>query len=126
MKAIVKYRRFNKEQIEILNAEGWSSQVGAAYLAAGEGDIKEAIELGLYEVAAELDAEAAEEIFSLMQNLDKSWTDNPRIKCLTDFPRSMSVGDIIEWGGGVREYCVDTGWLNVDDDILSGRLRING
>lgn len=98
---VVFFRRLSDEQREKVNASGWSSNLGSAYLDS-EGNRHQApcyegaIEFDLFEVAAVVrDADDIELLWSRMQNRGPSWSCEPTVKALTDFPRSMSAGDVV-------------------------------
>lgn len=108
--ALVFYRHLNDEQTAQLNREGWSSDIGRAYLNARDGKYADAQKLGLMQPAARLEAEHAEMVWVLLQNTDKAWSAQTDIECLTTFPRSMDVGDVIVWNDGAMERCASIGF----------------
>jgi hypothetical protein len=117
MKGTVFYLHLTKEQVDRVNmGGGWSAQPwGDAYLAATmSGEIDAAKAAGLYVPAAEVNTNDAEQVFSAMQNIDKSWTESVGWgvveKVLTNAPRSMSVGDYIVWDDKTEEVCKNFGW----------------
>ena len=93
----VYYVDLSDEQRAELNRGDWSSEIGRAYLAAKDGKVDES-NVGLFRPAARLRADNAEDVWMKLQNVHASWTENDEIECLTDFPRSMDVGDVIIWG----------------------------
>lgn len=91
-----------------LNLLGWDSPIGTKYHAAKDGDI--AGNLDMFSLAAEGEFSGPEEVFTKLQNVHSGWNENPDIVCHTDFPRSMSVGDYIEWEDGKMQRCADYGF----------------
>lgn len=74
---------------------------GTAQIAPKQSTIDELTRLGMYRKAALLSFPAsvapenvAEFAYSALQNEQSSWSDNQDIINLTDFPRSMQVGDV--------------------------------
>jgi hypothetical protein len=119
MKATVYYVRLNDEQTATINNDGWASEVGKAYMEAtmGGGKYKAAMDMGLYEKAAVLEATESENVFTRLQNLEHGWTEDKSIECTTNFPRSMSVGDVIVWEDGRKEIVASFGFEPVPDFI---------
>ena len=96
----VYYVDLSDEQRAELNRGDWSSEIGRAYLAAKDGKVDES-NVGLFRPAARLRADNAEDVWMKLQNGHghfSGWANDPSIECLTDFPRSMDVGDVIIWG----------------------------
>ena len=96
---------FLKVDADTVNAKGWGCPEGQRYLAAKSGDISQ----GDYEVAARLDGDnlngkQAEHVWMMLQNMDTPWTDRAGKYFIveTDFPRSMDIGDYIEWEDGTK------------------------
>lgn len=92
------YILMSDDQVDFLNSEqgGWDCDIGRAYLNAKmDGKYEKAIQLGMVCRAAELEANNPEEVWMTLQNGRKAWSDNSEIECLTDFPRSCDVGDLI-------------------------------
>lgn len=93
----------NDEQVADLNAKGWdASAAGSVYadIAVMPKNVPEktfhrAIDLGLYTPAAKLEAATMDNVFLHLQNDVRPWKEVIGIQCLTKFPRSMSVGDIL-------------------------------
>jgi len=113
MKATVYFIDLTKEQADELNATGWDSPIGKAYLAAKDGRI-DATNFDLLQKAATFEfVDGAERIWLSLQNHDEPWTTLPCITCHTERPRSMDVGDIIVWADGTRERCASTGFDRV-------------
>lgn len=118
--AKVYYLKLTDEQrTEINDGGGWASPVGRAYQApkfAKEGEeakaVKQACAFGLYEAAAEIDGDDPEAVWMALQNLHDPWT--ATIKPLTDFPRSMDVGDLIVWDDGRIEMVASVGFRPVE------------
>lgn len=84
-----------------VNEMGWGCPVGFAYMKAtmgkgGEILVEDAITYALYEEAAMMEAENLSDVWENLQNMEVNWMDKPNIGCMTKFPRSMIVGDIIE------------------------------
>jgi hypothetical protein len=46
--------------------------------------------------------DVAEHVYSTLQNEQLSWKDNPDIITMTDFPRSMGVGDVLLFGSNAH------------------------
>ncbi len=110
MKATVYYIEMTKAQIDELNASGWDSTIGKAYLAARDGKI-DATNFDLFVKAASFEfAASAETIWIGLQNGAEPWTTLTYITAHTQFPRSMDVGDIIIWEDGTRERCISVGF----------------
>ncbi len=112
MKATIFYVELTHAQHDELNAGGWGSQIGKAYLAARDGKIDFA-NFDLFVKAATMEASGPEAIWLAMQNRDKPWSMNPDITSYTRFSRSMDVGDIIVWEDGKRERCVSVGFETI-------------
>lgn len=117
MKAAVLFLNLNDEQADRVNREGWSCDVGRAYLDAREkGQLDAAKKFGLYELAAGLDIEGPEEAFEVLQNVACRWSETPAKvveKVYTARPRSMSVGDLIVWANGSVQLCSAYGFSTV-------------
>lgn len=110
MKATVYYIEMTKAQIDELNATGWGSRIGKAYLAAKDGKI-DSTNFDLVVKAATFEfARNAEHIWLALQNNNEPWTTLDYITSHTTFPRSMDIGDIIVWEDGTRERCVRIGF----------------
>lgn len=89
---------------------------------ANEDAIRDAVAKGLYKLAAKVfDINSS---FQVEQMLDKayistnsihqSWTENANVKCITERPRSCSVGDVMELNGDF--YAVSpVGFKKLDD-----------
>jgi len=112
MKATIFYIELTYAQRDELNAGGWASQIGKAYLAARDGKIDFA-NFDLFVKAATMDAPSAENIWLGMQNGNKPWTMKSWITSFTRFSRSMDVGDIIVWEDGKRERCASMGFETI-------------
>lgn len=115
MKATVYYIELDKEQVKALNAEGWGSTIGKAYLAAKDGRIDSTNFDLLAKAATFDDAPSAEHIWVSMQNREKPWMSLAFLTCHTPFPRSMDVGDIVVWEDGTRERCASTGFTPIKE-----------
>ncbi len=110
MKATVYYIELTKVQIDELNATGWNSPIGKAYLAARDGRI-DSTNFDLLTKAATFEfADSAEHIWISLQNREEPWTTFDFITSYTTFPRSMDVGDIIVWEDSTRERCASMGF----------------
>ena len=103
MKATVYYIELNKAQVDDLNAKGWDSPIGKAYLAAKDGRID----------STNFDLLVKAAIFEFADSAEAIWTTLTYITCHTPFPRSMDVGDIIVWEDGTCERCASTGFDQV-------------
>lgn len=105
--AIVYYVDLDEEARKELHEKGWNSPIGDAYLDARMFGIYDAaVEFGLVKVTAAVEVPeevgddfflAAEEVWKIMQNLDKPWTKKSEVNRVASgvFPRSMDVGDLI-------------------------------
>jgi hypothetical protein len=130
---IVFFRSMTEAQRDELNAGGWSSTIGGAYLDCepNREDVVPsyagAIEFDLFEKAASVrDCEDKNAVYSLMQNHGANWSCEPTVRAYTDFPRSMSKGDVIyEPESGEWSY-VSSGFSKLEDeafvDFLRGKL----
>lgn len=61
-----------------------------------DSQLKEGMTLSL---VATVDTDDLEEGYRLTNNIDHPWPENEGVKCLTDKPRSTSVGDMLQKGG---------------------------
>lgn len=131
-KFTVFYVALNDEQVAIVNDPfngGWSCKVGKAYLDAtfaGERGCtyKGAVKYGLIHKAAVLEARSLENVFGMMQNLTRSWAESPDIKCLTEFPRSMSIGDIVYLHDTKQyAYCARAGFTALETREIVDHLN---
>ena len=114
MKATVYYIEMTKAQIDELNASGWDSTIGKAYLAARDGKI-DATNCDLLVKAATIeDVPNAEHIWVAMQNFAAPWSTLNYTPCHTAFDRSMDIGDIIVWEDGTRQRCVSIGFEPIE------------
>lgn len=86
--------------------------------------IKGAIEHGLLKPAAKLAARDAEVAFVMLQSHERPWRENVAIECLTQRPRSMSVGDIIyEEDTDTWMLCMSMGFHEITDFDTRRMLR---
>lgn len=111
---------------EAVNQLGWDKAPGGtAYLNATcfpkAAAIEAAAAAGLYERAAAIGADDAEQVFSLMQNRDTPWTHGRTVLTVyTKRPRSMMVGDIVhdtytnEWW-----FCASVGFERIDAPAIA-------
>ncbi len=113
MKATVYYIELNKGQVDALNANGWGSDIGKAYLAAKDGRIDSTNFDLLVKAATMLEATSAEHVWLTLQNRDEPWRNSIHVTALIDFARSMDVGDIIVWEDGTRERCASVGFTPI-------------
>lgn len=111
MQAKVYFVELTEAQRTKLNRDGWGSDIGKAYLRAQQGDVDATNDFLLVE-AVSGDFESAEFAFWELQNLDTPWSENPELSVSTTFPRSMMVGDVIEWETGHRQRCTTIGWTD--------------
>lgn len=123
------YKRLSEERRTILNGPqgGWHCAPWAsAYAdldfidpASAEARVTQAAALGIYEPAARTEITDHEEIWTAMQNGADPWADRDDLECLTDFPRSMCVGDLILAGADLWA-CVAVGFhkIEANDDLL--------
>lgn len=51
-----------------------------------------------------------EQAWVAMQNVYRSWSERGVVRCLTAFPRSMDVGDVVKWADGRMERCASCGF----------------
>ncbi len=110
MKATVYYVDLTESQRDELNALGWDSRIGKAYLDARAGRI-DSTNFDLLTKAATFEfAVKAENIWVALQNGAEPWTTLDYITAHTKFARSMDVGDIIIWEDGTRERCASVGF----------------
>jgi hypothetical protein len=122
------FRQLTEAQSDQINRDGWSSEVGKAYLEAdgARGDREPkydgAIKLQLFEMATQLQAESLDEVWAAIQNLDKPWTLHyPKF---TFFPRSMATGDIIHDRLADKFYSVASfGFTEVTDEAMINHLK---
>jgi len=117
MNATVYYVELTKQQIDEINANGWSSEIGRQYLSAKDGKIDETNRHLIQKAATVTDVKSAEKVWCLLQNGHKSWVGGWSVKCHTSFPRSMDVGDIIEWEDGTQERCASVGFEPTSVDL---------
>ncbi len=91
------YAELSEEDTRDINAKGWAgSKMGVPYLDAQGGTYEAALRLGLMKKVAEAEIQGGfEQLFYEMQNLDQNWNTRGNFTCLTKFPRSQSVGDVI-------------------------------
>lgn len=132
MDYIVFFRRMTEAQRDELNAPGggWSSPLGSAYLDCepDRGDVVPsyagAIEFDLFEKAAFVrDCSDKNELWRRMQNRGPSWTCEPTVRAFTDYPRSMSKGDVVfEPESGEWSY-VSSGFTTLEDEAFIEFLR---
>ena len=110
MKATVYYIELTEAQRDELNAQGWNSRIGKAYLNA-RGSRIDATNFDLLVKAATFEfADSAEHIWISLQNGNDPWTTLNYITAHTNFARSMDIGDIIVWEDGTRERCAAIGF----------------
>lgn len=124
---VVFFRSMSEAQRNELNSPGggWSSPLGSAYLACDPdlGDVAPAyagaIEFDLFEMAALVrDCADKNELWRRMQNRGPSWTCEPTVRAFTDFPRSMSKGDVV-YDADLGEWSyVATGFEPVTDEAF--------
>jgi hypothetical protein len=129
---IVFFRSMSEAQRDELNAAGlgWSSPLGAAYLDCepNREDVVPsyagAIEFDLFEKAASIsNCEDRNALWSLMQNRGANWSCEPSVRAHTDFPRSMSKGDVVyEPESGEWSY-VSSGFTKLEDEAFIDFLR---
>jgi hypothetical protein len=127
---VVFFRALSDAQRDELNAGGWSSPIGMAYADAepvGERLPKYdgAIEFDLFELAATVrDCEDKDELWDRMQNRGPNWTCEVTVRAFTDFPRSMSKGDVVyDLDGGEWTYVASFGFEPVTDEAFVAHLR---
>lgn len=108
MKALVKF-------ISCPPIPSWDCPIGRAYQAATcDANPVLALAMGLYEDAARGEFANERAVFSTLQNVDINWREaNPEVECLTAFPRSMMVGDLIVWEDGTCYICDRHCWTDL-------------
>ncbi len=123
MQATIYYVQLTNAQRDELNAHpaSWVCPIGVAYLEARDGLIHSGNFDLLHRAATitvldedKMDQRDNEEIWLLLQNVQRPWADRPNVECHTDFPRSMDVGDIIVWEDGQRYRCLGTGFGRIE------------
>ena len=114
MKATVYFIEMTKAQIDELNALGWDSIIGKAYLAARDGKIDATNFDLLVKAASFKEAPNAEHVWVALQNFAAPWSTLKHITCHTAFDRSMDIGDIIVWEDGTRQRCVSIGFEPIE------------
>lgn len=128
---VVFFRHLSEEQRDEVNRDGWRCGVGTAYLDSEGGrnrspEYSGAIEFDLVEVAAIVrECADRDELWSRMQNRGANWSCEPTVRAFTDFPRSMSAGDIIYDTDSLEWSYADTsfGFATITDDALIDHLR---
>jgi hypothetical protein len=127
---VVFFRSMTEAQRDELNEGGWSSPIGSAYLDCepNRDDIVTsyagAIKFNLFEVAAFVrDCPDQDELYRLMQNRGANWSCEPTVRANTDFPRSMSKGDIIHVPETDEWSYVSSGFTKLEDISIIEFLR---
>ena len=92
----VYYVELTHAQHDELNSKGWDSEIGRAYLRAKDGEVDDS-NVSLFKPAARLAAEHAEAVWMILQNGQIAWRHRDDVEVLTNFCRSMDVGDVIVW-----------------------------
>ena len=119
MNATVYFVSLTDEQRDQLNLQGWDSEIGKRYSAAR---FCESLDWGLMEEAAKAENfENAEQVWMSMQNLDEPWAAHPDLYCVTEFPRSMDVGDVVVWEDGTMERCASCGFETLEGNFYENR-----
>ena len=126
MQAIIFYVQITEEQRAQINNQGWGWPTGEAYLNAKEkGDYTAAREMGMLRAAAAGNFFNAEDAWMRLQNMETNWSEfegyksgSCKIQCLTNFPRSMDVGDFIVWDDGRVEACGRFGFKETPNPLL--------
>lgn len=106
------YIDLNREETNQLNADplGWGGELGSAYLKAKDGKF-DGNNIKLVRMSAVvLDDSDPEQVWTQMQNGALPWTSRQNIQCLTDFPRSMDVGDLLLTEDGQVLRCATFGF----------------
>ncbi len=117
MRATVYYIELTDDERRELNNTSWSSPIGIAYLAARDGRIDDT-NRHLFKAAAVINnVYGAEDVWQALQNADRPWTERSNVLCLTDFPRSMDVGDLIRWEDGRMERCASLGFETIQAKV---------
>lgn len=119
--ATVYFVDMTKQECDLLNNDrrGWGSPIGTAYLRAQNGIFDdESIKFLRPAAKTFIDGDSVEEvlegIWCTLQNHFVSWTQNAHVNCLTDFPRSMSVGDLVLFEDGSGYRCASIGFEEFD------------
>lgn len=100
-----------------------SEALGSALSMASLGHPEEALEMGLYEAGATVEAETPENLFVRTQSLDAPWTTlTPVLKGSRLNQRSTSVGDFIVDEEGKVLLCAAVGWKEPAPEI-AGKVR---
>jgi hypothetical protein len=115
MRATVYFRTLPDAAREKVNRVGWDCPEGHAYNDARFGYFDGALRMGFYREAAKLDRPDAERVWVTLQNVVAAWRDTTDVECMTDFPRSMDVGDVIVWEDGRAEICASVGFEEAND-----------
>lgn len=117
--ALVYFIELTNEDREVINILGWDCATGQNYLNAKAGRIDDSNKR-MFKTAAEVNETEPEAIWVMLQNgvyeEFPSWTDNKNIKCRTNFPRSMDVGDVAVVDG-VAWRCDDFGWKEITFEV---------
>lgn len=82
-----------------------------------EGDVGGAIDAGLYDEAARIEAPAIHDVFRLSNSIDHHWSENEGILICAPRCRSTMVGDLVLDEAGVLHSCASFGWDTVPDDV---------
>jgi hypothetical protein len=87
------------------------NEIGDAYLRASLGKPSDAVEKGLYKVAALVEASDPEDLYVKTQNIDAPWTDVTKPIAGDMRQRSTTVGDFIFNANSAEVlFCACVGW----------------
>jgi len=109
MKAKVFYIYLTRKMVDDINADGWDSPLGGSYLAAKKGD-RSLAPVQMIQLAAEVQADDAEDIWIALQNGVGAKSKAEIINRTEAGQRSMDIGDFIEWEDGKIERCDSIGF----------------
>lgn len=75
---------------------------------------RELFHLGLYKLAATVDATQIEDAWGLTNHIERDWTLNPECQAQPGGQRSSSVGDLFEDASGAFHLCASIGFKPID------------
>jgi hypothetical protein len=89
----------------------------AVFTAMMNGDVGEAVALGLYDEVALIKAPKIQNIYHLTNSVERHWSQNSEIEACAPRCRSTIVGDLVLDEDGVLHSCARIGWEAVPDDV---------
>lgn len=124
MKAFVYYIELTERQRNEINQVGWNSPIGRYYHNVRNGTTFAAA-LPLLRLAAVVEADNAEQVWATLQNGQHTggWaspSEHRVLKAVTDFTRSMDVGDFIVWENDRIEQCASFGFAQREPGSSDG------